>query len=79
MTDEFRVVKSFLEMLKVELVRKEDNWKTAIRFTNMRPGYEQNAITLELDSLPEPIEMLQVACCLLVRPPETENPQDERP
>lgn len=70
LTGEMRVVKSFLEYLKVELITRPDNGRQAISFTNMRPGYGQS-VTIELDTLP--IEMLTVMKALLARPRGTAN------
>lgn len=75
MTDELRVIKAFLETLKIELVHKDDNWKPAIRFTNMKPGYRQG-LTVEMDALPA--EMRSLIDALLLKSQETANPQDER-
>ena len=63
MTDELRIVKSFLEFLKVETLRRQENGQWAISFTNMKPGY-RTSITLELDHL-LPLEMSVVMRRLL--------------
>ena len=74
LTGETRVVRSFLEMLKVECMTKQDNRRQAIRFTNMRPGYGQS-VTIELDTLP--MEMLTVMKALLARPKPAVAEEDE--
>lgn len=82
MTDEFRVVKSFLELHKVEIIHREDNGNPAIRFTNLKPGYG-TAITIELDALP--VEFGQIMNRLLVKflgkanPPRGTSHDAEKP
>ncbi len=71
MTEEFRVVKSFLEMLKVEIIHREDNDNPAIRFTNLKPGYG-TSITIELDALP--VEFAKIMNRLLVKVQGMANP-----
>ncbi len=70
LTGEMRVVKSFLEYLKVELITRPDNGRQALRFENLKPGYRQS-VTIELDALP--VEMLVVMNLLLAKPRGTES------
>ena len=73
MTYELRVVKSFLETLKVETVGKLEAGCFALRFSNMKPGY-RNSVTVSCELLP--LEMSLVIRRMLVKAQGTEKSPD---